>query len=120
MHHKASVVAGRVDRRLDGEARRIDEIGRVLQDIAVQIDLHQRRRRDLLEQKSIGVDQEVMLRAGNSGRDVGVDQIIPAVEGHQPVERGEIDPRLPFFRAHLALQRQNARNRTVRHGCLPE
>ena len=41
--------------------------------VAVQVDLHQARRRDLVEHQAVGIDQEVMLRPRHARRDVGVD-----------------------------------------------
>jgi hypothetical protein len=40
-------------------------------DVAVEIDLHQVRCRDLLEQQAVGIDQEMMFRARHARRQVG-------------------------------------------------
>ena len=57
------VFARGVDGRVDREARRIDVVRRRRDDVAVEIDLHQRRRRHLLEEHPVRVDQEVVVRA---------------------------------------------------------
>ncbi len=41
---------------------------------------------------------------------MGEDRIVPAVQGHQPVERRQIDPCLPFRLADLAAQGRDARD----------
>ena len=56
-----------------------------------------------MEQKPIGVDQEMMLVAGDAGGQVGKDKIIPAVQGNEPVGGGEIHAQLPFFGADAAF-----------------
>ena len=42
-----------------------------------------------------------MIAARHARRDVGEDQIVPAIKRHQPVSRSQIDPRLPFFGGDL-------------------
>ena len=41
VHDEMRIVARLVDRRMDGEAGRIDEVGRVLEDRAIEVDLDQ-------------------------------------------------------------------------------
>ncbi len=104
MHDEARVLAGAVDRRVDHIARGVDAVGALHHDVTVKIDLHQGRGGDLLEIQAERVDQEVMLRARHAGGDMGEDQVVPLLQGHQPVERREVDPRAPLPLAHLALQ----------------
>lgn len=94
------VLAGRVDTAVDGEARRIDVVCRVHHLAPVQVDLDQAGRGDLVKHHAVGVDEE-MLGAGHLGRDVGEDQVIPAEQRHQPVERRQILAHLPFRFADL-------------------
>ena len=54
-----------------------------------------------------------------AGGDVGGDHVVPAIQRHQPVERGEFDADPPFVRRNLALQGARARHRSVGHGRLP-
>ncbi|MNT46403.1 hypothetical protein D3C72_1830410 [compost metagenome] len=90
------VLARGVDRRVDGETGGIDEAGRVLNDVAVQIDLHQRRGCNFIEIPAVGIDQKMMLRPWHAGRDMGEDHVVPAVQSHQPIQGGQFDPRLPL------------------------
>jgi len=86
-----------MDGAVDGEATRIDaEIRRIVEDVAVVVDLHQVRGLDLVEHQAIGVDQEPVLFTGSAGRDVGVDKVGPAEMRDQPVAGGEINAHLPF------------------------
>ena len=64
--------------------------------VAVDADLDQRRGGDLLEHHVIGVDQEMMLGPRDPRRQMGEDQIVPAVQRHQPIGGGKVDPRLPL------------------------
>ena len=94
---------------VDRKARRIDEIGRLLNNCAVQIHLDQGRRRDFFEEDAVGVDQEVMVRARDAHRDVGEDRIVPAVQRDQSVKCGELNTRRPFLFRHLPLQGADTR-----------
>ena len=64
--------------------------------LAVEIDLDEARRGDLVERHAVRIDEEVVLRSGNARRDVREDQIVPAVQRDEPVARGEVDAQLPF------------------------
>ena len=74
----------------------------LLLDGALEIDLDERGGGDLAKEEAIGVDQEVMVRPRNAGRDVGVDHVVPAVQGDKPIERRQFDPRLPLRLAAIA------------------
>ena len=101
VQHAPGIFARRMDRAVDREARRIDLVRAVHDLAAVEVDLDQARCRDLVERHAVRIDQEVVLRPGHPRRDVREDQIVPAIEGHQPVARGEIDPLLPLLRTDL-------------------
>ncbi len=60
-------------------------------DVAVQVDLDQHGGGHLAARTCRRVDQEVMLRTRDAGRDVGEDHVVPAVDGDQAIERGQID-----------------------------
>ncbi len=111
MDDEMRLFAGRMDRRMDGETRRIDEAGRVLNDIAVQIDFYQGRRCNFIEIPAVGINQKVMLRSRHAGRDMGEDHVVPPVERHQTIESRQFDPRLPLRLGHLGLQRGCVRHR---------
>ncbi len=96
MHDAAGVLADLVHRRMDGEAGGIDGVGGLPDLLALEIDFDQARRRDLLEHQAVGVDEEVMLRAGDARGDVGEDEIVPAVKRHEAVAGGEMDPDVGF------------------------
>src|SRR5208337_3066440 len=105
MHHAGRVLARGVDRRVDDEAGRVD-VERALHDLGtLQVDLDEIRGRHLLEHEAVGVDEEVMVAARNAGRNVGEDEVVPAVSGDEPVAGGEVDARGPFGRADLVPDR---------------
>ncbi|MNJ64085.1 hypothetical protein D3C77_600250 [compost metagenome] len=56
-----------------------------------------------MEHQAEGVDQEV-LGAGDLGGDVGEDQVVPAMQGDQPVAGGQVDAGLPFGGGYLVLE----------------
>jgi hypothetical protein len=100
MKHAAGILAHLVDRRMDGEAGRIDAVFALAKLVAVQIDLHQARRRDLLEHESVRVDQEVMVGTRHARRDVGVDQVVPAIQSDEAIAGGEVDALVPLGIRH--------------------
>ena len=59
-----------------------------------------------MEHQTIGVDQEIFA-AGNFCRDMGEDQVIPAIQGNQPVTSGQVYAGLPFGSRHLILEADN-------------
>jgi hypothetical protein len=90
--------------------------GRLLEDVAVDVDLDQARGGDLLAEVAIGVDQELVVLARHPHRDVVVDQVGPAVMGDQPVGGGQFDPRLPLLVAHALADRRHSRRFDDLHG----
>ena len=95
VHHALHVVARRMHRAVDDEAGRVDRERRLLQHLALDVDLDQARRRDLVEHQAVGIDQ-VVLGAGDPGGDVGEDEVVPAEQGDQAVGGGEVEAGLPF------------------------
>jgi hypothetical protein len=71
MEHARRILARGVDRAVDGKARRIDLVRRLHDLVAVEIYLHQVRCGDLVESHPVGVNQEMMIRAWNTGRQIG-------------------------------------------------
>ena len=73
--------------------------------VAVEVDLDQTGSGDFVEHQAVGIDQEMMLRSRHPRRDVGVDQIVPAVMRDEAIAGGEIDALAPFglrhFRRHF-------------------
>lgn len=66
-----------------------------------------------MEHQPVRIDQE-MLGFGNLRRDMGEDEVIPAVQRHQSVAGGEVHPRLPFGGADLRLKRRQGMQRSHR------
>ena len=97
VHHAVGIVAHGVDGAVDGEARRVDIEVTVIEFVAGLVHAYQAGSGDLVEHHAVGIDQEVMLVAGDAGRQVGKDQVVPAVQGDQPVGGGQIHTQLPFF-----------------------
>src|SRR5262245_49491524 len=90
------VVASAVDCAVNDEPGLVHGSVRLLDEIAIEIDLDEVRGRHLLEQQAETVEQEMTGLARNARRNVGVDQIGPTEMLHQAVARGEIDALLPF------------------------
>ena len=100
MKHATGILADLMDRRMDGEARRVDAVFALAELVAVKIDLHEARRGDFLEHQPVRVDQEVMVRPRHARRDVGVDQVVPAVQRDETIAGGEIDALVPLGVRH--------------------
>src|SRR5262245_35275022 len=90
------VAASAVDCAVNDEPGFVHGSVRLLDEIAIEIDLDEVRGRHLLEQQPETVEQEMTGLARNARRNVGVDQIGPTEMLHQAVARGEIDALLPF------------------------
>src|SRR5260221_11046646 len=96
MDDAADIRARRMDGAVNGEARLVDAGALRREDLAVEVDPDERGRRDLLEHRAERIDQEMLVVARYSRRDMGVDDIVHPVERHQPVAGGQRDPGLPF------------------------
>src|SRR5262249_20415602 len=75
-------------------------------DLAVHVDLDQARRRDLLVQQSVRVDEELVLGTRNPQRNMVVHEVRPAMLGDQPVGGGQLDAGLPLLLAHALTNRR--------------
>jgi hypothetical protein len=74
-------------------------------DIAVQIDFDQVRCRYLVPAQTKRVEQEVMIRPGNTRRNMVVNQRRgPSIKMRQPIGGSEIEPYFPFFFANAVTQ----------------
>jgi hypothetical protein len=91
MHDASCVLAHFVNRRMDREAGRVDGIGGFRHRLTRKINLDQTAGGNLLEHHPVGIDQEMMFGTGDARRNMGEDQVIPAVEGDEPVTGGQID-----------------------------
>ena len=91
VQHAMGVFASGMHGTVDIETGRIDRV-RGCHDLATgEVDLDQAGGGDLLEEHAVGIDQEVILRPGDAGRDVSEHQVVPTVQRHQPIACGEID-----------------------------
>ena len=72
------LISGRaVHAAVDHEARLVHaHAERIVEDLAVPVDLHQVRRRDLVEHQAVGIEQEI-LGARDARREVRVDEVGP-------------------------------------------
>ena len=87
----------RVNRTVDDEPRLVHAVRRAAGDVAVAVDPDQGPRGDLLEEQAEGVEQKLVLGAGDSCRDVRVVEIGPAVQGAEAVGGGQIAAHRPFI-----------------------
>jgi hypothetical protein len=92
---------------MDHVARLVDAVVGVglADDLALDVDLHQARGRDLLVKEAVEVDEQMVRAAGNARGDVVIDEIGHAVFVDQTIAGGEIDARLPFLGRDLAADR---------------
>ncbi len=95
VQHAAHFRPRLVHRAVDDEACRIHREGRVVQLVALHVDLDQARGGDLVEHQPVGIDQELVFgaryRFGQLGADVGEDKVAPAIERDQPVAGSQVD-----------------------------
>jgi hypothetical protein len=101
VHDARDVVPRAVHGAVDHEARRIDaEAGRVVDDLAVERHLHERRRLDLGEEEAVGVDEEVPVLSRHACGNVRVDEVGQAEVRGEPIACREVDARGAFGRCH--------------------
>jgi hypothetical protein len=96
VQHAQRIGPPRVNGAVDHEAGLVHFSLGVVHLVAVQVDLHQRRRRHFRKQQPVRVDQKVMLRPRHARRDVVVDEVVHAEVRHQPVAGGELHAQLGF------------------------
>ena len=105
MQHRIGFRARFVDATVDHEPGLVDAQARgVLEDIALLVDLYERRGGDLVEHQAERVDQEMVLGAGHARGEMREDQVGPFVVRGQLVGGGEIDPHIPLFLAYTVTQ----------------
>ena len=68
---------------------------------ALEINLHEARRSDLVEQHAIWIDQEMVISPRHARRDVSEDEIVPPIVCNQAITRREVRPLLPFRGTYL-------------------
>ena len=94
--HAVGILPVLVNGAVDDEPGRVEGIVGGLDQIPVQVDLHQAGSRHLVIAQPVGVDQKVVFGAGHAKRDMPVDQLAPVEIVHDPVARRELDPEVPF------------------------
>jgi hypothetical protein len=104
VQHGMQIPARHMDCAVNDEAGAVHLIRRLVEDVAVEIDLDQVRGGDLLIEEAVGVDQELILFARHAQRDVIVDQVRPAVMHHEAIGSRQIDAGLPLLVAHALAQ----------------
>ena len=115
MQHTVHILARRVNGAMNRETGRVDVIRAVEDLLAPQIHFHHAGGRDFAEHQSVRIDQEMMFRPRDAGRNVRENQVVPAEHRHQAVAGREVNPLLPFRRADGRTQFEGL----VIHGFLP-
>ena len=82
----------------------------LLDDVAVDIDLHQIGGPHVLEVDPVFVDQEMMVRPREAGAEVGVDEVGPAMIRHEAIQRGEVAADLPLGFGNAGDRRRGGRD----------
>jgi len=108
VQHALGIVAGGMHGAVNGEAGRVHGKRRRFDLVPVEIDFHQARRGDLVEQHPIGVDEKLVLGPGHPDRDVGEDEVRPPELGYEAVAGGQIHAHGPFLGRDDFFQRRNA------------
>jgi hypothetical protein len=87
---------------VDDEGSDIDAVRRVVELVALGVDLHEGRRVDLVKQQAVGVDEEPVFVLRHARRDVIVDQVVHAEPGDHAIAGGELDAGVPLARIDCA------------------
>ena len=96
MNHAFSFWPGRMHRTVNGEAGRVDGPARAVNHLAAQVDLDQTGGGDLVKTQSEFVDQVNARLTRHSGREVGIDGIVPTRQRGQPVGSRQVSAHLPL------------------------
>ena len=88
MHHRLRVFTGHVNGAVDTKTRRIDLVTASQNDVALQIYFHKIGSSHFIEHQTVGVDQEMVLRSGHAGRQMGKNEVRPLVVIYQPISCG--------------------------------
>jgi hypothetical protein len=71
-------------------------VRRVVELVALGVDLDEGRRGDLVEQQTVGIDEELVVVPRHARRNVVIDQVVHAEPGDHAIAGGELDADLPF------------------------
>ena len=94
--HAVGILPVLVDRAVDNEPGRVEGIFGGLDQVPVQVDLHQTGSRHLVVAQPVRIDQKVVFGTGHAERDMPVDQLAPVEVVDDPVAGRELDPQIPF------------------------
>jgi hypothetical protein len=94
-----------IDRAVDHHAGIDRLVFRFADQIAVEIDLEDVRRGNLVEHQPHRVDQHVLGLARHPRRIMREDQVVPAEMRDEAIAGGEVDPYRPFLGADMARPR---------------
>ena len=97
-----------VDGAVNGVASVIDLVRRVIEDIALKIDLHKIGRRHLVPAQPERIEQKMVIGTRHTRRNMIVDQRRrPAIQMGESVRRGKIDANLPFIFTDTVAKRRD-------------
>src|SRR5947207_11010102 len=94
VEHTSHFRPGEMHRAGYRKAAAVDFAFRGLDLVALGVDLDQRRRSNLFEQETVGIDQEMVVSPWYASGDASVDQIRPSEQIDEAVAGGKVDPRL--------------------------
>ncbi len=77
------------------------------------VDLHEARRGDLVEEHPVGVQEKVMIGTGHPRRQVGEDEVIPFVVRDETVGRREVHALLPLFGGDLVAEARSRHDSVI-------
>src|SRR3546814_6207030 len=115
-----NIRSGLMDSPMNDEARLVDaQPRRVINNVALQIDLDKAGRRYLIVQQAKRVEQHMLLFARNAAGDVIVNAIRQPEMGYQPVAFRQFDSRPPLVFGHAVLDLRASRSGTAhrKYGC---
>ena len=84
-------------RTVNDESRRVNVERRLVDQIAVEVDLDQAGCGDFVKHEPKRIEQEMLFLAGHARRYVGKHELAPSVVVGEAVEAGELDPPFPFL-----------------------
>ncbi len=105
--HTRRIVPHGMHSAVNGEAGRVDRKRRIVPLVAVDVDLDQTGRGNLVKHQAVAADQKFVFSTRHPGTDVGEHQVIPLEQHHQAVSGGQVQPGLPCFSRRLLPARRD-------------
>lgn|SRR5690606_6988829 len=97
MNDTVCIGTGAVDGTMNGKTAGVGTTACAIHDLALGINQQQIGGADLIKAQTKGIDQENVVVAGQAQGNMGVDDIVPALAGRQPVSGGQIDAGAPVL-----------------------